>query len=280
MRHPASALQEVVAWGELMQGEGGVTRGNATSSQHINKRWRHDERWCNAEVAQWEVTQQPAGALMSGGSTTRGDVRREAAQQEVTQQPAKENKRQMEGTRRKLCIERQWHAKNGAMKDDATISQGKQEDDGKQVWHHHYHNNGDYNSTTRSWSQCNDKQWGTQCQRNEGSKVKAGTMAIAPVQRQQQRQCTIGDARALDKSKNQYHVCVMCYLWFLAGVACMKKRAAPDEKSWTCQKNWIQRQGCRKKASLTVWYISKKLSQMWQSTNENTMREIFSRKEL
>ncbi len=125
MWHPAGTLQDVVAWGELTGGKGDTTRGNATTIQRVDKRWRHNERQRKAEGAQQEVTQQPAGTSMRGGGATRGNVRREAAQQEMTQQPAWKYKGQMGGSRWRLRIKRQLCNENSAMRGDDIISQGK-----------------------------------------------------------------------------------------------------------------------------------------------------------
>ena len=77
-----------------MQGGGGATRGDATTSQHIDERQRRDKRQCEAEVAQLEVTQQPA----------------------------RENERQMGGRRWRLHVERQRCNENGTTRADATTS--------------------------------------------------------------------------------------------------------------------------------------------------------------
>ncbi len=82
-----------------MQGRGGVTRGNATTIRHVDERRRCDERQCEVE----------------------------AAQREVTRQPARENERQMGRRRRRLRLKRQRHDENGTTRANATTSQGKQE---------------------------------------------------------------------------------------------------------------------------------------------------------
>jgi hypothetical protein len=86
-----------------MQDRGGTTRGNATTSRRINESWCRDERQCEVESAQQEVTQQPAG----------------------------ENEKGRGGRRWRLRVERQPHNENSATRGDATTSQGKQEGNAK-----------------------------------------------------------------------------------------------------------------------------------------------------
>ncbi len=44
-----------------MQGGGSTTRGDTTTSRHVNEKWRCDKRQCEAEAVQGDVTGQPAG---------------------------------------------------------------------------------------------------------------------------------------------------------------------------------------------------------------------------
>ncbi len=118
---------------------------------------------------------------------------------------------------------------------------------GRWVWHHRNHDYGDYNSAMRGWSQCNNKismtrdtpptQRGRQSQcRDNGNSTSVKT-ATMPVQWWQRESAWWAQKPIL---------CVICHLWFLAGVA-YEKVCCSRQEIMNLPKIWIKCQGCRKK---------------------------------